>query len=173
MERGRDIDPSDPTPSMPYQWQDLLNEDLPPTDFDATLESVLRSTAEMEKIKGLSKRELQSVIDALSGVSTPLCSVSQSYIHWHPVPQYLETGGVMNALRKRCFKFLCKICATREVLPTRYMLEPSDLQPSGAPDYIGGFGRVWKGRAHGRTVAIKRLSVDRNHVEKIREVCHS
>ena len=78
----------------------------------------------------------------------------------------------MTALRKRCFKSLCKICAIRGVLPTQYALKPTDLQRSEDPDYTGGFGAVWKGKFGEMTVAIKRLLVDVAQIAKIKEVCH-
>jgi hypothetical protein len=78
----------------------------------------------------------------------------------------------MNGLRKRCFKSLCKICAIRGVLPTQYALKSHDLQRSEDPDYIGGFGIVWKGKFGDMTVAIKRLLVNVAHLEKLKEVRH-
>jgi len=80
------------------------------------------------------------------------------------------TGDVMDGLRKRCFKSLCKICATRGVLPTPYALKPNDLQRSEVPDYSGGFGVVWRGRYNETTVAIKKLLLNTTQLEKIKEV---
>lgn len=147
--RGDDTDSSGLTPSAPYQWQDLLNPHLLTMDFDAALTGVLRSAEEMDKIQKLDREDFQNVIDVLG--------------------QYLETGDVINGLRKRCFKSLCKICAAHGVLPTRYTLRPSDLQRSEVPDYTGGFGAVWKGRSGETTVAIKRLLVNVVHLEKQKE----
>lgn len=57
-------------PSTTCHWQDLLISDLPPTKFDAVLKSVLHSDTEMDRIKGLSEKEFQSVVDVLGRVST-------------------------------------------------------------------------------------------------------
>jgi len=76
----------------------------------------------------------------------------------------------MNGLRKRCLKALCRICATRGLLPTLYTLKPSDLQRSEVPDYSGGFGVVWRGRYNETTVAIKKLLLNTARLEKIKEV---
>jgi hypothetical protein len=87
-----------------------------------------------------------------------------------PTLQYVATGDVMNGLRKKCFKSLCKICAARGLLPTQTTLKPSDLQRSEVPDYTGGFGAVWKGSSGEKAVAIKKLLVDVMQLEKIKEV---
>lgn len=93
-------------------------------------------------------------------------------IHRRAIRQYVRTGDVMNGLRKRCFKSLCRMCATRRVLPGPYTLEVGDLQRSEVPDYGGGFGEVWKGRYNGTTVAIKKLKgVTSQQLEKKKEVC--
>ena len=68
--RGYSSDSSGLTPSAPYQWQDILNPNLHPMDFDAALMGVLRSSAEMDKILGLNDEKFQSVIDVLGQVST-------------------------------------------------------------------------------------------------------
>jgi len=81
------------------------------------------------------------------------------------------TGDVMNGLRKRCFKSLCRICAIRGVLPGPYVLNADDLQRSGVADYAGGFGEVWKGRLNETVVAIKKLKgVTAAQFEKRKEV---
>lgn len=82
----------------------------------------------------------------------------------------MRTGDVVNGLRKRCFRFLCKICAIRGVLPTHCALKPDDLQRSEVPDYGGGFGEVWRGKYNETTVAIKKLRVSTPRMEKIKEV---
>lgn len=79
--RGDDSDSSGLTSSIPHQWSDLLNPDLPPIQFDAVLTGVLRSTMEMEKIQGLDEQELQSVIDVLGQVKTLLIQRSWFSIH--------------------------------------------------------------------------------------------
>ena len=76
----------------------------------------------------------------------------------------------MNGLRKRCFKSLCRICATRGVLPTQYTLKPNNLRRSEVPDYSGGFGVVWRGRYNESTVAIKKLLLNTTQLGKIKEV---
>lgn len=77
---------------------------------------------------------------------------------------------MMNGLRKKCFRFLCRVCATRGVLPTPYTLKPDDLRRSEVPDYNGGFGVVWRGRYNETTVAIKKLWVNAPQLEKIKQV---
>lgn len=149
LRRGCDIESGGLAQSVPYEWQDLLNLELRPMDFDAALTEVLQSSTGVGKIQDLSREDLQSVIDVLG--------------------RYLGTGDVMDGLRKRCFKSLCKICATHGVLPTPYTLKPDDLQRSEVPDYTGGFGAVWKGRSGETTVAIKRLLVGMAHLEKQKE----
>jgi len=57
-------------PDSGSNWSDLLIPGLPSTEFDAALSGVLRSTTEMEKIKGLEAQEFQRVIDVLGQVST-------------------------------------------------------------------------------------------------------
>jgi hypothetical protein len=74
----------------------------------------------------------------------------------------------MNGLGKKCFKFLCEICATGGVLPTLYTLNPNDLQRPEQADYLGGFGSVWKGRYNGVAVAIKKLNLAK--LDKLKEV---
>ena len=84
------------------------------------------------------------------------------------------TGDVMNGLRKRCFKSLCRICATRGVLPRPYTLTVGDLQRPEVPDYGGGFGEVWKGRYNETIVAIKKLKgVTATQLDERKEVCRS
>lgn len=63
-----DSDPHGTVTSAPYQWQDLLNPDLPLMGFEAVLISVLQSGAEMEKIKGLNEQEFQRAVDVLGQV---------------------------------------------------------------------------------------------------------
>ncbi|KAF9644232.1 kinase-like protein [Thelephora ganbajun] len=152
--KGYDSDSSGSTLSTPYQWSDLLNPDLSPMDFDAVLMGVLRSTTEMERIQGLDEPEFQSVIDVLG--------------------EYVRTEDVMNGLQKRCFKSLCRLCATRGVLPRPYTLNYGDLQRSEVPDYSGAFGEVWRGSYNGTTVAIKKLrGVTALQLEKKKErFCH-
>jgi len=76
----------------------------------------------------------------------------------------------MNGLRKRCFVSLCKMCATRGVLPTPHTLNLNDLHRSEVPDYNGGFGEVWRGTYNETTVAIKKLRLCALQLEKIKEV---
>jgi len=80
----------------------------------------------------------------------------------------------MNGLRKKCFKSLCRICASRGVLPKLYTLNADYLRRSEVPDYSGGFGEVWKGAYNETDVAIKRLrGVVASELEKRKEVCCS
>lgn len=76
----------------------------------------------------------------------------------------------MNGLGKKCFKFLCEICATGGVLPTLYTLNPSDIQRPEQANYTGGFGTVWKGTYNGMVVAIKRLNLSEQ--DTLKEVRH-
>lgn len=80
MKRGYDSDSSGLTATASYQWQDLLNSDLQPTDFDTALTDVLRSTTEMEKIQALNEQEFQSVIDALGQVRMISIHCSRSFV---------------------------------------------------------------------------------------------
>jgi len=81
------------------------------------------------------------------------------------------TGDVMNGLRKRCFKSLCRICATRGVLPGQYVLDAGDLQRPEVAECGGGFGEVWKGRHNETVVAIKKLKgVTATQFERRKEV---
>jgi hypothetical protein len=77
LKKGLDSDSNGHIISTPHQWPDILNPDLPLLDFEAVLLGVLRSTAEMEKIKELNAQEFQSVIDVLGQVSTSLIQRSQ------------------------------------------------------------------------------------------------
>lgn len=78
----------------------------------------------------------------------------------------------MNELKKKCSSYLCKICATRGVLPTSYALNQNDLsQPEGDPHYQGGFGVVWKGKYKERAVAIKRLNLNLAQKGAQKQVC--
>lgn len=141
--------------------------------FDAVLLGVLRSTTEMERVQALDESEFQSVIDVLGQVKI-LSTQRSPFSLLTRFPQYVRTGDVVNGLRKRCFKSLCKICAIRGVLPKPYTLKLDDLQRSDVPDYSGGFGEVWKGRYNGTTVAIKKLrGVAASQFEKKKEVCRS
>lgn len=91
--KGSDSDTNSRSPSTPYHWQDLLNQELPPTDFDAALKSVLQSEAEMEKIKGLNKQEIQPLIDVFGRVSTLFCSLSMFCYPPTPCPPVLGDRG--------------------------------------------------------------------------------
>ena len=72
----------------PYRWQDLLNSELHPTDFDVALTNVLRSAAEMEKIQGLNEQEFQGVVDILGRVrivsTSPPSADALSFSTWEP-----------------------------------------------------------------------------------------
>lgn len=70
LKEGYDSGSSSRTVSTQHRWSDLLNPDLSRMDFDATLLGVLRSTTEMERIKGLDDQEFQDVVDVLGQVST-------------------------------------------------------------------------------------------------------
>ena len=157
--------------STSYQWLDLLNPDLTSVHFEAVLTAVLRSTAEVERIQELGEQEFQIVIDVLGQVKPLPIHRSWSSVRSHTTHQYVRTGDVMNGSRKKCFKFLCRICATRGVLPKLYTLKVDDLQRSEVPDYSGGFGEVWRGRYNGTIVAVKKLrGVTASQLEKKKEV---
>ena len=128
----------------------------------------------MERIQGLGEQEFQSVIDVLGQVKPLPIHRSWSSVRSHTTHQYVRTGDVMNGLRKKCFKFLCRICAARGVLPKLYTLKVDDLQRSEVPDYRGGFGEVWRGRYNETTVAVKKLrGVTAPQLERKKEVRRS
>ena len=80
----------------------------------------------------------------------------------------------MNGLRKRCFKFLCRICSGRGILPEQYTLNIDCLKRGEIPDYGGGFGEVWRGTYNETAVAIKKLKgVTATQLGKRKEVCSS
>ena len=128
----------------------------------------------MESIYGLGEQEFQSVVDVLGQVHAP-----------DPIPmifrsltlstlKYVRTGDVMNGLRKRCFRFLCKICSAHGILPEQYTLNVGSLQRGEIPDYGGGFGEVWRGTYNETAVAIKKLKgVTATQLRKRKEVCRS
>ena len=66
---------------------------------------------------------------------------------------------MMNEPRKRCFEWLCEICAARGVIPTSCVLSPGSLLQSELPGSSGGFKGVWKGKLNETSVAMKRLRV--------------
>ena len=74
-----------------YQWRDLLNTGLHPTDFDDVLSGVLGSPTEVTEVKGLNEADLQSVIDVLGTVwasFNPASTVLPSLKLPPPVPGY-------------------------------------------------------------------------------------
>ena len=95
LKKGYDSDSSGHTAALytPYQWSDLLNPVPPPIGFDAVLSGVLRSAAEMEKIKGLDEQDFQSVVDVLGQVSTPLGSAFTVFYLPTPCPLVREDRG--------------------------------------------------------------------------------
>jgi hypothetical protein len=100
------------SPSTPDQWEDLLNPNLPPTEFEAALKRVLESEAEMEKIRKLNKQEFQSVIDVLGRVSTlsrSIATVQSANVlpssTWRPGMWWMVSGNNASSPFVACAPF--------------------------------------------------------------------
>lgn len=77
---------------------------------------------------------------------------------------------MMNEPQKRCFEWLCNICAARGVLPTSCVLEPGSLQQSDVPVFGGDSKCVWKGKFNDTSVAIKTVPSSDRQLEEFDQV---
>ena len=65
--------------------------------------------------------------------------------------------------RKKCLKTLYRMCGRHKLLPKGLVISVCYGRTGVAP-YRGGFADVWKGRYHGRDVAVKVVRIYSNVV---------
>jgi len=74
-------------------------------------------------------------------------------------PQALDDGDLHKRKRKKCLRYLRKLCGTFGILPSSFILELAFDERGTEPFATGGFSYVYKATINGRPVAVKTLRV--------------
>ena len=107
-----------------------------------------RSDPDAKKAQGI-----VDILDLVGWFGNHISLVSLRYA------QALDDGGLHKRRRKKCLKYLRKLCGTFGILPSSFILEPTFNERGVEPFATGGFSHVYKATYNGRTVAIKTLRI--------------
>ena len=146
-----------------YSLETTSNESL------SEVRSLLCSQTKIAAARSLQGCEAQALIDFLDRVRTPPTSHASTTSEDKPQPQVLACSCLDGKSWQRCLRILSKICKTRRVLPTSFLLQQEPIHVGGIHLH-GGSADVINGEYMGSPVAIKRLKTNYADHDKIFKV---
>ena len=85
--------------------------------------------------------------------------------------QVLDNGVLQKRKRKRCLKYLRKLCGAFGILPSSFTVEPTFDERETEPFAAGGFSHVYEATFNGQPVAVKTLKITTTaNLEKVHKV---
>jgi len=131
-----------------------------PSKVRALLDCPLKTAA----ARGLQGTEAQKLVDFLDRVSIQTVG-SRATMRALNFNQVLSQSHLDNKYRHRSLLLLTKICKTRTIVPSSYILNEDSIRV-GRVYYHGGFAEVSIGEYMGCPVAIKYLKINEEEADR-------
>ena len=136
--------------------QELHRLDRSSPDFQGQLSGILYGQEYVRCVPNLQGDDLVWLVDYLDKVRCYVALSPHSPLKLGQAPDHLDPTS--NASRK-CLRELRRICSTRAILPSSYMLSSDLINVNSEPFASGGYGDIYHGTLDGSSVCIKRVRV--------------